>query len=128
MESLSLKNPDYGSKAPAVLVTLRGSTQQPPFARTDEVVRSGSKGNHNDENIHRPPQLHDPLLMPTQGVAEAAETSNPTHFIQVPPLTSSPTNIADLSVTSIGPGFGLGDLDAIAIGRVAQERPLSRQN
>jgi hypothetical protein len=59
--------------------------------------------------------------MPTQGVAEAAKTSNPTHFIQVPPLTSSPTRIADLSATSVGPGFGLGDLDAIATGHVAQE-------
>jgi hypothetical protein len=54
-------------------------------------------------------------------VAEAAAISNPTHFIQVPPLTSSPTRIADLSATSVGPGFGLGDLDAIAIGQVAQE-------
>jgi hypothetical protein len=59
--------------------------------------------------------------MPTQGVAEAVETSNPTHFIQVPPLTSSPTRIADLSATSVEPGFGLGDLDAIATGQVAQE-------
>jgi len=116
VESSPLKNLDHGSKAPAVLVTLKGSTQQPPFARTDEVVRSGSKGNHNDENVHRPPQLHDPLFLPTQGVAEAAATSNPTHFIQVPPLTSSPTHIADLSATSVGPGFGLGDLDAIATG------------
>jgi hypothetical protein len=65
VESLSLKNPDHGSKAPAVLATLRGSTQQPLFARTDEVARSGSKGSHNDENVHRPPQSHDPLLMPT---------------------------------------------------------------
>jgi hypothetical protein len=59
--------------------------------------------------------------MPTQGVAEAAETSNSTHFIQVPPLTSSPTRIADLSATSVGLGFGLGDLDAITTGQVAQE-------
>lgn len=81
VESLPLKNLDHGSKAPAVLATFRGSTQQPLFARTDEVARSGSKGSHNDENVHRPPQSHDPLLMPTQGVAEAAETSNPTHFI-----------------------------------------------
>jgi hypothetical protein len=121
VESLPLKNPNHGSKAPAVLATFRGSTQQPLFARTDEVARSGSKGSHNDENVHRPPQLHDPLLMPTQGVAEAAETSNPTHFIQVPPLISSPTRIVDLSATSVGPGFGLGDLDAIATGQVAQE-------
>jgi hypothetical protein len=55
VESSPLKNPDHGSKAPAVLVTLKGSTKQPPFARTDEVVRSGSKGNHNDKNVHRPP-------------------------------------------------------------------------
>jgi len=55
MESSPLKNPDHGSKAPMVLVTLRGLAQQPPFARTDEVVRSGSKGNHNDENVHRLP-------------------------------------------------------------------------
>jgi len=81
VESLPLKNPNHGSKAPTVLVTLRGSTQQPLFARTDEVARSRSKGSHNDENVHRPPQLHGPLPMPTQGVAEAAETSNPTHFI-----------------------------------------------
>jgi len=121
VESLPLKNPDHGSKTLAVLVTLRGSTQQPLFARTDEVARSRSKGSHNDENVHRPPQSHDPLLMPTQGVAEAAETSNPTHFIQVPPLISSPTRIADLSATSVGPRFGLGDLDTIAIGQVAQE-------
>jgi hypothetical protein len=121
MENSPLKNPDHGSKAPAVLVTLRGSAQQPPFARTDEVVRLGSKGNHNDENVHRPPQSHDPLLMPTQGVAEAAKTSNSTHFIQVPPLTSSPTRIADLSATSVGPRFGFGDLDAIATGQVVQE-------
>jgi len=59
--------------------------------------------------------------MPTQGVAEAIETSNPTRFIQVPPLTSSPTCIANLSATSVGPGFGLWDLDAIATGQVAQE-------
>jgi len=59
--------------------------------------------------------------MPTQGVAKAAETSNPIHFIQVPPFTSSPTRIANLSATSIGPGFGLGDLDAIATRQVAQE-------
>ncbi len=121
MESPPLKNPDHGSKAPAVLVTLKGSAQQPLFARTDEVARSGSKGSHNDENVHRPPQSHDPLLMLTQGVAEAAVTSNPTHFIQVPPLTSSPTRIVDLSATSVGPGFSLGDLDAIATGQVAQE-------
>jgi len=54
--------------------------------------------------------------MPTQGVAEAAEISNPTHFIQVPTLISSPTRISDLSATNVGPGFGLGDLDAIATG------------
>jgi len=81
VESSPLENPNDGSKAPVILVTLRGSAHQPPFARTDEIIQSGSKGNHDDENVHRPPQLHDPLLMPTQGVAEVAETSNPTHFI-----------------------------------------------
>jgi hypothetical protein len=86
-------------------MTLKGLAQQPPFARIDKVIRSGSKGNHNDENIHQPPQSHDPLFMPTQGVAEAAETSNPTHFIEVPPFTSSPTRIADLLATSVGPRF-----------------------
>jgi hypothetical protein len=59
--------------------------------------------------------------MPTQGVVEGTKTPNPAHFIQVPPLTSSPTCIADLSAISIGPGFGLGDLDAIAIGQVDQD-------
>jgi hypothetical protein len=43
------------------------------------------------------------------------------HFIHVPPLTSSPTRITNLLATSVGPGFGLWDLDAIAIGQVAQE-------
>jgi hypothetical protein len=116
VESPPLKNPDHGSKMPTIFVTLRGLVQQLLFARTDEVARSGSKGSHNDENVHRPPQSHDPLLMPTQGVAEAVETSNPTHFIQVPPFASSPTRIADLSATNVGPGFGLGDLDTIATG------------
>jgi hypothetical protein len=59
--------------------------------------------------------------MPTQGVAETVETPNPAHFIQVPPLTSSPTHITDLSAISVGPRFGLGDLDVIATGQVAQE-------
>jgi hypothetical protein len=59
--------------------------------------------------------------MPTQGVAEATETPNPAHFIQVPPLTSSPTRITILSTISVRPRFGLGDLDAIAIGQMAQE-------
>ncbi len=90
LESPSLKNPDSGGIAPAVLVTLRGSARQPLSAKTNEAARSGSKGNHNDENMHRPSQSHNPLLMPTQGVAEATETPNPAHFIQVPPLTSSP--------------------------------------
>jgi hypothetical protein len=52
---------------------------------------------------------------------EAAKTPNPAHFIQVPPLTFPPTRIADLSVISVGPGFGLEDLDTITIGQVAQE-------
>jgi hypothetical protein len=64
--------------------------------------------------------------MPTQGVAEATVTPNPAHFIQVPPLTSSPTCIADLSAISIGPGFGLGDLDAITTGQVAQDHSTAK--
>jgi hypothetical protein len=54
-------------------------------------------------------------------VAKVAKTPNPAHFIQVPPLTSSPTHITYLSVTSVGVGFGLGGLDAIATRQVAQE-------
>ncbi len=81
LESPSLKNPDSGSIAPAVLVTIRGSAWQPLSAKIDEAARSRSKGSHNDENIHRPSQSHNPLLMPTQGVAEATETPNPAHFI-----------------------------------------------
>jgi hypothetical protein len=54
--------------------------------------------------------------MPIQGVAEATEIPNLAHFIQVPPFTSSPTCIADLSAISIGPRFGLGDVDVIATG------------
>jgi hypothetical protein len=103
LESPSLKNPDSESKAPVVLVTIRGSARQPLSAKTDETTRSGSNGSHNDENVHRPSQSHDPLLMPTQGVAEATQTPNPAHFILVPPLTSSPTCIANLLVISIGP-------------------------
>ncbi len=86
LESPSLQNPDSGSIAPAVLVTLRGSARQPLSAKTNEAVRSGSKGSHNDENMHQSSQSHNPLLMPTQGVAEAIETPNPAHFIQVPSL------------------------------------------
>jgi hypothetical protein len=63
--------------------------------------------------------------MPTQRVAEAIETPNPAHFIQVPPLTSSPTRIIDFSTISIGPGFSLRDLDAIATGQVAHEDHLA---
>jgi hypothetical protein len=103
LESPSLKNPDSGGIASAVLVTLRGSVRQPLSAKTNEAARSGSKGSHNDENMHRSSQSHNPFLMPTQGVAEATETPNPAHFIQVPPLTSSPTCIADLSAIIIGP-------------------------
>jgi hypothetical protein len=126
LKSPSLKNPDSGSIAPEVLVTIKGSTRQPLSAKIDEATRSGSKGSHNDENIHQPSQSHNPLLMPTQGVAEAIETPNPTHFIQVAPLTSSPTCIADLSAISIGPGFGLGDVDAIAIGQMAQDHSATK--
>jgi hypothetical protein len=54
-------------------------------------------------------------------VAEGAETPNPTHFIQVPPLTSPSTRIANLLAISVGPGFGLRGLDAIAVGQVAQQ-------
>ncbi len=99
---------------PTVLVTFKVSAWQPLFAKIDEVARSGSYGSLNDKNVNRPPQSHDPFLMPTQGVAEAAETPNLAHFIQVPPLTSSPTRIVDLSAISVGLGFGLEDLDAIA--------------
>jgi len=38
VESLPLKNPDHGSKALAIFVTLRGLAQQPLFARTHEVA------------------------------------------------------------------------------------------
>jgi hypothetical protein len=86
LESPSLKNPDSGGIAPTVLVTPRCSARQPLSAKTDEAARSGSKSSHNDENMHRPSQSHNPLLMPTQGVAEATKTPNPAHFIQVPPL------------------------------------------
>jgi hypothetical protein len=58
-------------------------------------------------------------------MAKAAETPHPAHFIQVPPLTSSPTRITDLSALSVGLGFGLGDLDAIATGQVAQKDDLA---
>jgi hypothetical protein len=130
LKSPPLTNPDHGSKAPAVLLTFRGSAQ-PLFTRTDEVARLGSNGSHNDENVYRPPQLHDPLLMPTQGVAEAAETPNPAHFIQVPPLTSSPTRITNLSAINIGPGFGLGDLEELQQGKwpkkTTQPSKLKRQ-
>ncbi len=54
LEISSLKNPDSRSKAPAVLVTIRGSARQPLSAKIDESARSWSKGSHNDENIHRP--------------------------------------------------------------------------
>jgi hypothetical protein len=64
--------------------------------------------------------------MPTQGVVEATETPNRAHFIQVPSLTSSPTCIADLSAISIGPGFGLGDVDAIATRQVAQDHSAAK--
>jgi hypothetical protein len=107
-------------------VTIRGSARQPLSAKIDEATQSGSKGNHNDENIHQPSQSHNPLLMPTKGVAEAIETPNPAHFIQVPPLTSSPTCIADLSAINIGRGFGLGDVDAIATGQVAQDHSAAK--
>ncbi len=107
-------------------MTIRGSARQPLSAKTNEAARSGSKGSHNDENIHQPAQSHNPLLMPTQGVVEATETPNPAHFIQVPPLTSSPTCIADLSAISIGTGFGLGDVDAIATGQVAQDHSTAK--
>jgi hypothetical protein len=90
LESSSLKNPNSRSKAPVVLVTIRGSARQLLSAKSDEATRSGSNGSHNDKNVHRPSQSHNPLLMPTQGVAEATVTPNPAHFIQVPPLTSSP--------------------------------------
>jgi hypothetical protein len=126
LESSSLKNPDSGSKAPAVLVTIRGSARQPLSAKTNVVARSGSKGSHNDENIHQSSQSHNPLLMPTQGVAEATETPNPAHFIQVPPFTFCPTCIADLLAISIGPGFGLGDVDAITTGQVAQDHSTAK--
>jgi hypothetical protein len=58
-------------------------------------------------------------------VAKAAKTPNPAHFIQVPPFISPPTRIADLSAISVGPGFGLGGLDVIATGQVAQEDHLA---
>ncbi len=126
LESLSMKNPDFGSIALKVLVTIRGSARQPLSTKTDEATRLGSKGSHNDENIHRSSQSHNPFLMPTQGVAEATKTPNPTHFIQVPALTSSPTCIADLSAISIRPGFGLGDVDTIATGQVAQDHSAAK--
>jgi len=59
--------------------------------------------------------------MPTQGTAEIAKAPNPTHFIQVSPLTSPPTRITDLSTINIDLRFGIGGLDAFATGQVAQE-------
>jgi hypothetical protein len=78
-----LKNPNHGSKEPTVLVILKGSARQPLFARIEEAARLGSNGSHNDKNVHRLPQSHDPLLMLIQGVAEVAKAPNPAHFILV---------------------------------------------
>jgi len=75
------KNPNHGSKVLAVLGVLGGLTQRPLPGRTDEVVRPGSDGGHNDEDVHRPPQTHDPPLAPTQGMTEVAEAPNLAHFI-----------------------------------------------
>jgi hypothetical protein len=55
LESPPLKNPDYGSKAPTVLATLRGSARQPLSITTNEAAGSGSNDSHNGENVHRPP-------------------------------------------------------------------------
>jgi hypothetical protein len=64
---------------------------------------------------------HDPPFAPTQGATEAAEAPNPTHFIQVPPLTSPPISTTNVSTSNVGLRFGLKGLDAIATRRVARE-------
>jgi hypothetical protein len=75
------KNLDHGNKALAVLATFGGLAWRTLLGRTDEIARPGSDGSHNDENVHRPPQSHDPPLAPTQGMTEAVKAPNPTHFI-----------------------------------------------
>ncbi len=124
-ESLPPKNLDHGSKALAVLAALGGSAWRSLPRRTDEIARPRSNGGHNDEDVHQPPQLHDPPFAPTQGTTKAAEVPNPAHFIQVLPLTLLPIRTTYLSTSSVGPGFGLVDLDTIAARQVAQEDHLA---
>jgi len=115
------KNPNHRSKVLAILAAFGGSMWRPLPGRTDEVAQPRNDGNHNDKDIHRPPQTRDPPLTPTQGTTEVVKAPNPTHFIQVPPLTSPPTRTIDLSTISVSLRFGLRGLDAFTIGQVARE-------
>jgi hypothetical protein len=83
---------DHRSKALVVLAALGGSMRRLLPGRIDEVAQPGSYGGHNDEDVHWPPQSHNPPLTPTPGTTKAVEAPNPTHFIQVPPLTSPLTS------------------------------------